>query len=232
MAAFRLAWRQASDGIEGDFYLTRDDQIVCIHDKDTQRTAGSKRGVETSTLSELRELEYGGWKDAKWAGEPIPTLEQVLKSVPSGKLFVIELKSTGKIASAVQKRLTAEATEGIRIMIIAFDPVTARRCKELMPHFKVHWLTSFERTFAAPGYAPTAESIARTVSELGVDGVGMKGDRKIINDEFVAKLKEGDCREFHVWTIDDADDAWYFQELGAVGITTNRPAEIGQAIRQ
>jgi glycerophosphoryl diester phosphodiesterase len=40
LAAFKLAWQQQSDGIEGDFYLTADRQIVCIHDADTKRTAG------------------------------------------------------------------------------------------------------------------------------------------------------------------------------------------------
>ena len=46
LAAFKLAWQQQSDGIEGDFYLTADQQIVCIHDPDTERTAGTKRMVE------------------------------------------------------------------------------------------------------------------------------------------------------------------------------------------
>ena len=40
LAAFRLAWEQGADGIEGDFYLSKDGRIVCIHDKDTKRTAG------------------------------------------------------------------------------------------------------------------------------------------------------------------------------------------------
>ncbi len=92
IAAFKLAWEQQADGIEGDFYITKDKQVVCIHDADTKRTAGKKLVVAESTLTELRELEYGKWKDAKFAGEPIPTFEEVLKVVPSGKLFVIELK--------------------------------------------------------------------------------------------------------------------------------------------
>ncbi len=82
LAAFELAWQQGSDGVEGDFYLTADGKIVCIHDRDTQRTGGQKLAVEQSTLSQLRSLEYGGWKDAKYKGEPIPTFEQVLKTVP------------------------------------------------------------------------------------------------------------------------------------------------------
>mgnify|MGYP005855702713 CR=1 FL=1 len=35
--AFQLAWKQGADAIEGDFHLTKDGNIVCIHDKDIRR---------------------------------------------------------------------------------------------------------------------------------------------------------------------------------------------------
>ncbi len=41
LAAFRLAWERGADAIEGDFYLTADEQVVCIHDSTTERTAGT-----------------------------------------------------------------------------------------------------------------------------------------------------------------------------------------------
>ena len=40
LAAFRLAWDQKADAIEGDFYLTRDQRIVCFHDRDAKRITG------------------------------------------------------------------------------------------------------------------------------------------------------------------------------------------------
>ena len=38
LASFRLAWEQGADAIEGDFYLTKDQRIVCLHDANTKRT--------------------------------------------------------------------------------------------------------------------------------------------------------------------------------------------------
>jgi glycerophosphoryl diester phosphodiesterase len=81
-------------------------------------------------------------------------------------------------------------------------------------------------------YDPTAQQIAATVRRVGADGVGMKGERAVVDAEFVKKLTEGGCPEFHVWTVDAINDAEFFQGLGAVGITTNRPGEIGNAIRK
>lgn len=54
LAAFELAWEQGADAIEGDFHLTQDGHIVCLHDKDTKRTAGKKLVVGKSSLEELR----------------------------------------------------------------------------------------------------------------------------------------------------------------------------------
>ena len=59
LAAFKLAWEQGADAIEGDFLLTKDNKIVCIHDKSTGRLADRKLIVKESTLSQLRELDVG-----------------------------------------------------------------------------------------------------------------------------------------------------------------------------
>ncbi|MDP7286911.1 MAG: glycerophosphodiester phosphodiesterase family protein, partial [Phycisphaerae bacterium] len=56
IAAFELAWKQGADAIEGDFYLTKDRRIVCIHDSSTKRTARANLSVAKSTLAELRKL--------------------------------------------------------------------------------------------------------------------------------------------------------------------------------
>lgn len=231
LAAFRLAWDQQSDGVEGDFYLTADRQIVCIHDKDTERTAGVKRMVEQSTLAQLRQLEYGSWKGPQWKGEMIPTFEQVLKTVPAGKTFVIELKSKQQIVPVLAAELERLDVDSIEPLIITFDQATAKACKETMPSIRVHWLTSFEKK-PSLGYRPTARQIAATVRETGADGVGMKGMREPVDAGFIARLAAEGCDEFHVWTIDAVKDARYFQQLGAIGITTNRPGIIRPALRQ
>jgi glycerophosphoryl diester phosphodiesterase len=231
LAAFRLAWEQESDGIEGDFYLTADDRIVCIHDPDTQRTAGIKRIVEESSLAELRELEYGSWKDPRWHGEQIPTLRDVWETVPDGKLFVIELKSKESIAPVLADQLRRLDDGRIRVLIISFHQETAAACKALMPATRVHWLTKFSPDEAGTNFHPNVSTVAETIKRLGVDGVGMRAQREVIDLAFAEALKRMDCREFHVWTVDSIDDARYFQTLGVMGITTNRPAHLRAAIK-
>ena len=60
IAAFKKAWAQNADGIEGDFYVTKDQQIVCIHDANTERTAGRKLEVANSTLADKTSSRVNG----------------------------------------------------------------------------------------------------------------------------------------------------------------------------
>ena len=228
LAAFDLAWAKGSDGVEGDFYLTRDEQIVCIHDRGTKRTTGFEKSVEDSTLAELRQLEYGSWKGKKWKGEKIPTLKDVFKSVPKGGLFVIELKSKAKIVPFLASQLKRLETGKIRLLIISFDKTTVAACHAQIPEVRTHWLTSFKKDKENGAYHPSAEEIAKVVNESGAAGVGMNGNRQVIDETFIKQLNEGGCSEFHVWTVDQLKDAEYFKNLGAFGITTNKPALIGK----
>jgi len=224
ISAFNLAWEQDADGIEGDFYLTADGQIVCIHDATTGRTAQKDISVTKSTLAELRVLEVGHWKDAKWRGEVIPTFAEVLATVPKGKTFVIELKSTVEIVEPLKGELDRLDHSGIKLLIISFDEQTIKACKELMPQTRAHWLTSFKQNASSGAWQPSAATITGTLRRCDADGVGMQGNTEVIDRAFVQSLTDGGCREFHVWTIDNPEDARYFAGLGAVGITTNRPA--------
>src|SRR5450631_4721748 len=92
LAAFRLAWEQGADGIEGDFRLTAEGRIVCIHDEDTVRVAGSRHVVADASYNDLRALDVGSWKGKQWRSERIPLLEEVLADVPDGKQAFLELK--------------------------------------------------------------------------------------------------------------------------------------------
>ncbi len=230
LAAFRLAWEQGADGIEADFYRTRDGQIVCIHDADTERTTGVRRRVESSTLAELRQLDAGRWKGPQWAGERIPTFAEVLQTVPEGGLFFIELKSKTPIVPLLAEELRRLDPQDRQLRIITFDKPTVGACRDQIPEVPVQWLTSFKQSQQAESSRPTAEEIAETVRRRDAEGVGMKGDRQVIDQAFIQRLQDGGCETFHVWTIDSPDDARHFQQLGAFGITTNRPAVIREAI--
>ncbi len=232
MSAFNLAWKLGADGVEGDFYVTKDEQIVCIHDKDTKRTGGKNLAVVNATLEQLRELEYGKWKAASFAGEPLPTFADVLTSIPADKKFIIELKTGPEIVPHLKAELTKYKADEQRLLIIAFNADTVAECKRSLPNIKVHWLTGYKQDKSTGEWSPTLEAVQKTLKASGADGLGTQGNREIVTEEFIAQLKAGGLKEFHVWTVDDPSDAKYFQKLGAMGITTNRPDLIHESLKK
>jgi len=228
LAAFRQAWREGADAIEGDFRLTADGALVCIHDADTKRVTGHDRVVATSTLAELKRLDFGVWKGRRFQGESCPTFAEVCSTLPPMGRFFIELK-TGPVivpplAAAINRQQPGVAE---RLIIIAFDADTVLACKQTLPRVPVHWLTSFRKHPRAAGtWEPTASEVAATVRRLGADGVGLQANRQVLSQSFLQQLMANGVREFHVWTVDDGDAAHYFLTAGAMGITTNRPASV------
>ena len=86
-------------GFEFDVERTKDGQLVCIHDNTVDRTTNGTGKVSDLTLDEIRRLDAGGWFDDKFAGEKVPTIDEVLKLVAEYQqldvLIAVDLKAEG-----------------------------------------------------------------------------------------------------------------------------------------
>jgi glycerophosphoryl diester phosphodiesterase len=229
LASFRLAWEQGADGIEGDFMLTADGEIVCFHDRDAQRLAGDPRIVRQSTLPELRSLDVGRWKGERWQGERIPTLEEVIGVIPAGKKFVVELKDEPDIVEPFGRAIAASDFNPDDLLVITLVDETAAECRRQLPHLKQHWLSGYKQDEHGH-WRPTADEVIATIKRVGGAGFGSLGKPDHFDAEFIGKLQAAGLDEFHVWTVDDPDVARFYAELGAWGITTNRPEFIRQSL--
>lgn len=223
MAAFVLAWQQGADGIEADFHLTADGQVICIHDADTARTAGVKLKVVDSSLEQLQRLDVGSWKDPQWADQRMPTLGQILDKLPPEKWFFIELKTGPEIVPPVQKILSDYAGPTERLVIISFNRATIARCSELLPQIRRHWLVGFRENAETKLWEPDAEQLVADWRQTPANGIGFHARPEALTTDLLERLTAAGLQEFHTWTIDDPRLAKHFQGLGTQGITTNRP---------
>jgi len=231
VASMKLAFEQGADGVEADFYLTSDGHIVCIHDKDTQRTAGVKHVIVETPLAELRNLDVGAWKNEKYRGEKMPTFAEIAETIPDGKKFIIELKVGPEIVAPLKEELAKTDLEDDQILIICFNEKTVAECKKLLPNLKCHWLTGYKQEEKTGEWKPSLAEVIATLQRSHADGLGTQGERKHVDAEFLEDLcDEGHC-EFHVWTIDDPKVARYYQKLKPWGITTNRPGFIREQLK-
>ena len=223
LASFKLAWEQGADGIEGDFYLTSDGKIICCHDADTKRTAGVKRVIKDTTFDELRSLEVGSWKNEKFRGERMPTLEEVIATVPKRKLFFIELKVGPEIVAPMIDALKKSSLNLEQIVVISFNEKTVAEVEKQWPELRTQWLVRYEQDEKSGQWKPARETVEATLKQLGADALGSQAEPKQVDEKFLKALCDAGQCEFGVWTVDEPRIARYYQKLGAWSITTNRP---------
>jgi glycerophosphoryl diester phosphodiesterase len=92
LASFSKAIELKADWLELDVQLTKDGQVVVIHDGDLERVAGIKKRVDEMTLEEIRRVDVGSRFSKEFAGERIPTLDAVLSLAKNRVGVYIELK--------------------------------------------------------------------------------------------------------------------------------------------
>lgn len=225
IAAFKLGYEQQADGMEGDFYLTKDKRIVAIHDKTTKRTSNQDLVVAKTTLAELQKLDVGSWKSSKYANERIPTLDDVLDMLPEGKIFLIEIKTGPEIIPYLTKVLNKRKKLHPQLRVIAFNKHVIAASKKQLPNIKAYWLTSYKKDKETDEYTPSVKSVFKTLKEIKADGLASHANRGVLVPEFVKQLRDKKY-EFHSWTVNKAEDAKWLKSLGVDSIITDKPAYI------
>jgi glycerophosphoryl diester phosphodiesterase len=211
LSAFNASWAVGVDGIEGDFHLTRDGSIVCIHDDNTSRVCNKNLVICNSTLQELKELNLQ-CESKDHLNIKIPTLTEVLKTVPSGKKIFVEIKCGVEILSPLIKELSRSKINSNQVVIISFDRQVVKELKEMAPEYKALLLYSYEE-------GREVSSLINEMFDIKADGIGTDNE---LSKEFVEKVIISGL-EYHSWTIDNADTANQLISWGSNSITTNEP---------
>ncbi len=229
LASIKLAWEQGADAAEFDVYLSKDGKIVVIHDKDTKRTAGVDKPVVGQALEELRLLDVGRWKNAKYTGEKIPTLVEVLATVPAGKRVFIEVKCGPEIVPELKRDIAKAKLKPEQTAIISFSaPVVAAAKKEL-PELKAYWIVGIVPNKKKPGKVWTIEELIAKGQEIKADGLDLSADPQITR-EFVDKSNAAKL-PVYVWTVNDAEMARKMIAAGVLGVTTDRPGWLREQLK-
>ena len=220
LASVRLGWAQGADAVEVDVRQSRDGHIVVIHDAHTRPTAGVTRRVRAETLDELRALEVGRWKHRRHAGEKIPTLAEVIETVPPGKRLFVEIKSGPECLPQFVDTVKRSGKAPSQIVPIGFDLTTMKLVKWALPDCEVAWVQGFRRNWRG-GWTPTAEKLIAQAKEAGLDALDV-GGRAPVNQTFAAKVHAAGLN-LYIWTVDSPAKAMRLAAAGVDGITTNRP---------
>ena len=220
LPAVLLGWERGADAVEVDIHQTADGRIVAIHDEDTDRVAGHPGLVAEQALSRLRELDVGAWKAPRWKGTRIPTLAEVLDTVPAGRALVVEIKGPRTLLPALE-RVLRQSGKASQVLLIAFDFETIAEAKRRMPRRPCYWLYHFsDREAERYGVRGPADLLER-VRRAGLDGLDVRFDGPWVGE--LATALRGAGKALYVYTVNDPDEARRLRRLGVTGITTDRP---------
>lgn len=131
MAAFNRALEMNVHGIELDVQMSRDNEIVVIHDYKVDRTTNGVGKVRQHTLEELKGLDSGTWFDTAFAQEKIVTLEEVFQEIPSDMLINVEIKNQSKVKDNIAEKLVELIDKYDRhktVIISSFDHTVLKKC--------------------------------------------------------------------------------------------------------
>jgi len=227
LAAVNLAWQQLADAVEVDVQLSKDGEVVVIHDANTRRTTGVRRKVCQQTLAELKQLDVGRWKASKWVGQCISTLGEIVAAIPQNKRLFIEVKCGAECLPELQQ-VISRASRPEQMVVIGFDIETMKKVKQTLPRIEVCWIAEFKRNWKTGRWSPKPETLIQKASAAKLDGLDL-GVRGPINRPFVKQVKEANLK-LYIWTVDSPAKARKLLEASVDGITTNRPGWLRQRL--
>jgi glycerophosphoryl diester phosphodiesterase len=217
MAAITLGWGKQAN-VEIDVYMSKDNRIVVIHDASTKRTAGVDLKVKETDCRQLCELDVGRFKAEQFAGQRIPLLADVLKTIPPSQKLYIEIKC-GKEILPLLRQLLVESGKMSQVVIIGFDLETVAESKKLID-VPTYWLQGAEKVKETKQWIPHNPNLVQEAKGKGLDGLDV--DYNGVTKAFARAVKASGLK-FYVWTVDDPQEASRLVNLGVDGITTNRP---------
>ncbi len=124
LPAFELALAQGADVLETDLQITKDRELVCIHDSTVDRTTDGSGPVDQMTLAEIKQLRVRGRNDSAYPDANVPTLTELLDTFAHRTFFALELKSAAFTRPADAELLLRVLTDYNalnKILLISFS---------------------------------------------------------------------------------------------------------------
>jgi glycerophosphoryl diester phosphodiesterase len=196
LSAIRQAIDAGADYAEIDVQRTADGAVVVLHDGDLMRLGGDPRKVGDITLAELELVDIGSRKDPAFAGEHVPTLQQVIDAARGKLKLNIELKYNRPDSMLVPE-----------VLRIVRDNAALEDVERRAPEFRTGMIVT----------KAVGVTTALPVDFLSVNQAAVTKD--------LLERAEAAGKEVHAWTVNTPDDMVHMIELGVDNLITDFPAE-------
>ena len=209
LIAFARAAALGAHMIELDVQLTRDGEVVVMHDWTLERTTDGAGAVSDRTLAEIRRLDAGAWFGPAFRGTRVPTLADVLAAV--GLPVNVELKPVGDDGLEACALAVVESASALaRVVFSSFDAdaLERLRARAAGATLAVLW-----------DAGPVADAVARARC-VGARALHLRKDRTT-PDALAAAAAAG--LPVRAWTVNERGEMDRLVAAGVEGIFTDFP---------
>lgn len=222
LPAFAEAVRVGADVIELDVHLSKDGQLIVMHDEEVDRTTNGKGFIREKTLEEIKRLNAGSWFNAKYQATKVPTLREVLDLLLMRNyrgVLTIELKTDNYHYPDIEEK-TSQLIQSqewpFEHWYCSFNVNSLDIIHRLEPETQLDLIM---------GESEKKPELA--VRREYIEGIHPKYDWLLIHQNEIADYPLA----IRPWTLDKEEAILNCLKLGVRGIITNFP-EKAQAIQQ
>jgi glycerophosphoryl diester phosphodiesterase len=235
--AYDLALEQGADYIEIDLQMTADGVLVAMHDDTLDRTATAPEGVPEEyctgpviekTLEQIKQCDVGSWFSPEYAGEQIPTLEEIFQRYGTSVNYYIETKNPDQAPGMEEELLRLMDEYGLikpaakhwQVLIQSFSAESLKKIHALEPSLPLIQLYSSTET---------SESIQASLAEASAYAVGI-GPSKSDVDAALVEAAHALCMDVHPYTVNETAEMEDLIALGVDGMFTNYPDRLEELL--
>jgi glycerophosphoryl diester phosphodiesterase len=232
LVAFGNAIKIGVDMVECDVHLSKDGELVVMHDPDLARTTNGAGQISGLTLAELKKLNAAAkFGNGDWPEQQIPTLDELLDLVKGKVGIQIEIKTSASNARypGIEKKVADLLnSKGMtdKAIVISFDFPTLKDIKAIDPRIKTGALVNAQWMMAHITQSP--DQILDQVIQATDADYFMPTATAV--SEALVKAVHAHGRKIGVWTVDAPQDMRRLAGWGVDGITSNRPDELKRTL--
>jgi glycerophosphoryl diester phosphodiesterase len=238
LPSYELGDQMGGDYIELDLQMTKDGELIAMHDETLDRTTNGTGQVKDHTLEEIKSLDAGSWFNAaypekakdEYNGLQVQTLQEVIEHFGKNKNYYIETKSPDVYPGMEEKlleilkdyNLTRQNGPSSRVIIQSFSEESLQKVHNLNENIPLVQLLDYK------GTATITDEELDHYSEYAA-GLGMS--YKKINQDYVQKVREHDLL-IHPYTVNNKEDMKQLLEWGVTGMFTNYPDVLEETMKE
>lgn len=214
-AAFDKAIKLKADFIELDVQMSRDGELVVIHDPTIDRTTNGSGEVRNLSLNELQKYDAGGWFHPTFRFQKIPTLSQVLDRYSKDIRLLIELKDP-ELYPGIEKKLAKEMISrkldqltDDSIIVQSFNRTSIQKFHRLLPN-------------TPKGVLTITPFSSEQLVQISNYSIYVNPYYPLADKQFIELLQQHQLKSF-VWGVNRLDTYQEVRNSGIHGIITDYP---------